>query len=199
MTQTATRSLTDLRDLLRQHEDEPVSRGLPVHHHLAEAFPRGLRPGAVYQVSGSTAIAVALLAAASQQGWCAAVGLPDVSLEAAARWGTALDQLILVPRPGHETWDVVGTLIDAVDLILVASAPIAPAQARRLEARLRARQVALIVLGLWPQATATIEAKTTGWVGLGHGDGCLTEQHLEVTVTEKHRQRTSYLTVPERP
>lgn len=199
VTTTATRSLADLQEMLSRHESEPVATGVPVHPRLAPVFPRGLRPGAVHQVTGSATLATALLSAASQQGWCAAVGLPNLSVEAADRWGTALDQLVLVPQPGRDTWEVVGTLVDAVDLILVASAPIAPAQARRLEARLRARQVALVVLGAWPHAAVTVEATTLGWTGIGQGAGGLTAQHLEVTVTERHRRRTSRLTVQEQP
>lgn len=199
MTQTPTRALAEMQELLRRHESEPAA-GFPVHPRLAQAFPHGLRAGAVYAVSGSVSMAVAMLAAASQRGsWCAAVGTPNLSVEAATQWGVDLDQLVLVPSPGAALWDAVGTLVDAADLILTAAAPIAPAQARRLEARLRARQSVLVVLGEWPQSTVTVQARTLGWAGLGQGSGCLTEHHLELTVTERHRSRTTRLTVPEHP
>lgn len=200
VTQTPTRSLAQMQELLREHEREQVGATLPVHPRLAPAFPHGLRAGAVYAVSGSVSIGLALLAGASQQrSWCVAVGTPHLSIEAADRWGVDLDQMVLVPSPGRAVWDAVGTLVDAADLILTAAAPVAPAQARRLEARLRARQTTLVVLGEWPQPAATLQVRTVGWTGLGQGSGCLTEQHLELTVTERHRRRTTRLTVPERP
>ena len=76
----------------------PVAgRLLPVPAPLAPLFPdRALRRGTTTTVAGlpghgATTLALALLAAASQAGsWCAAVGLPDPGVVAAAELGIDL-------------------------------------------------------------------------------------------------------------
>ncbi len=92
----------------------PVAgRLLPVPPALAPLFPDGaLRRGTTTTVSGlpghgSTTLALALLSAASQSGsWCAAVGLTDPGVVAAAELGVDLRRVVLRlpsgqrPRPG---------------------------------------------------------------------------------------------------
>ncbi|MDQ4071247.1 MAG: hypothetical protein M3203_17525, partial [Actinomycetota bacterium] len=95
-------------------------RVLPVLPPLEPLFPgRGLRRGSVVTVTGSTSLAVSLLVAASSQGgWCAAVGLPSLGLAAADELGVSLERFPLVPvaargsGPGGWAW-VVAALLDA--------------------------------------------------------------------------------------
>ena len=121
---------------------------------LAPLFPDGaLRRGTTTTVVGSpghgaTTLALALLAAASQAGsWCAAVGLPDPGVVAAAELGVDLRRVVFVPHPGSGWAEAAG------DLLLgrrrrpgtpARSGP--PTAARHLSARARERQAALVVL-----------------------------------------------------
>jgi hypothetical protein len=58
---------------------------LPVHSALSEVLPGGLRRGSTVAVSGSMSLLLAMLGAASAGGaWCALVGFPRISAEAAA-------------------------------------------------------------------------------------------------------------------
>src|SRR5437588_5350206 len=110
----------ELKNLAR-----PVSlareRTLPVLSALAGLLPEGgLRRGSTVAISGTTSLALALLAGPSQAGsWCAAVGLPSLGLVAAAEVGVALERFPLVARPGGACPAVVATLLEAVDVVLV--------------------------------------------------------------------------------
>ena len=71
-------------------------------------LPGGLRRGSTLSVSGSVSLLLALLGAGSAAGaWCALVGLPPISAEAAAEQGIDLARLAIVadrPTPaclGH--------------------------------------------------------------------------------------------------
>src|SRR4051795_3391289 len=95
---------------------------LPVLGPLAGLFPGGgLRRGTTVSVgggSGSTSLAMALLAGPSQAGsWAAVVGCPDLGLVAAAELGVDLERLALVPRAGSQWPTVVSALLDAVDVV----------------------------------------------------------------------------------
>ena len=61
----------------------PRCRSTPA---LAPLLPDGLRRGSTVSVTGSISLLLALLGAASADGaWCALVGFPRISAEAAAR------------------------------------------------------------------------------------------------------------------
>ena len=105
----------------------PVAgRTLPVPPPLAPLFPDGrLRRGTTTTVAGSpatgsTTLALALLAAASAAGsWCAAVGLPDPGVVAAAGLGLDLRRVVFVPHPGTGWAEAAGDLLSGVDAVLV--------------------------------------------------------------------------------
>ena len=80
-------------------------RLLPVLGPLQPLFPAGaLRRGSVVSVTGSTSLALSVLAAASAQGsWCAAVGMPSLGLAAAAELGVALERFPLVASPARSS------------------------------------------------------------------------------------------------
>ena len=203
-------TVAHLHDLLRRETGGKRGRagqvrqstaltGAPVHPDLRDSFPTGLRPGSVYTLSGSTTVAMGLLAEPTRTGsWCAAVGLPHFGVESAAAWGADLGKLVLVPHPPSQDWvSVVAALTEIADLILTSRPPhVTPGEVERLHARLRIRRTTMVVAGAWPRAAAHIEAVTTGWDGLGQGFGALVRQQLQITVTERHRQRTADLDWP---
>ena len=112
----------------------PVAgRLLPVPVPLAPLFPDGaLRRGTTTTVAGlpghgATTLALALLAAASQAGsWCAAVGLSDPGVVAAAELGVDLRRVVFVPHPGGGWAEAAGDLLPGVDVVLVRTARSGP-------------------------------------------------------------------------
>ena len=164
-------------------------RVLPVLGPLEPLFPtRSLKRGSVVSVTGSTSLALALLAAASAEGsWCAAVGMPALGLAAAAELGVALERFPLVPSPGRAagagSWAwVVAALVDACDVV-IARPPrrLAGADARRLTARVRERGAVLVVAGQWPEAAEVqLSVRSSAWEGLGQGYGRLRGRRVEV-------------------
>jgi len=174
----------ELKNLAR-----PVSlareRTLPVLPALADLLPEGgLRRGSTVAVSGSTSLALALLAGPSQAGsWCAAVGLPSLGLVAAAEVGVALERFPLVARPGEDWPAVVAALVDAVDVVLVRlPRHVRTADARRLAAKARDRGAVLITNGGASAFAADVRLSVSGcaWEGLGHGHGRLRARRMDV-------------------
>ncbi len=97
------RSLIGGASSLGERLDVPGGRPpYPVAAPLAPLLPGGgLRRGSVVAVHGSTALLLALLAAATAQGvWAAVVGVGDLGVLAAAEAGVAVQRLALVPAPG---------------------------------------------------------------------------------------------------
>ena len=167
---------------------------------LAEA---GLRRGLTCSVSGSTSLALALLAEASAAGcWCAAVGVPELGLVAAAEMGIALERLALIPSPPPEQWaPVVAALVDGIDIVLVRPAGRSTTSARRLSARARERGTVLVLLGAaWWPAELNLYVLHRRWSGLGEGHGNLEGQVLEVAsrgrgAASRDRRATVHLPV----
>jgi hypothetical protein len=175
----------------------PVAgRTLPVPAPLAPLFPSGsLRRGTTTVVSGqpghgATTLALALLGAASAAGsWCAAVGLPDPGVVAAAGLGLDLRRVVFVPHPGPGWAEAAGDLLSGVDAVLVRPPGRArlPA-ARHLIARARDRQAALVVLlegaGSWPEGgDLSLAVGAVEWEGVGRGHGYLRGRRAEVRVS----------------
>jgi hypothetical protein len=196
-----------LADVARRHR--PVSgaheRVIPVPGPLGELLPNAaLARGAVVGVegipgAGASSVALTLAAAVTEVGeWAAAVDL-DGSLggRAAAEAGVALDRFAVVrpPPDGHsrgrfplDRWAaVVGTLLDGMSLV-IAELPrsVRAADARRLVARAREREVILVPFGparLWG-ADTTLRVRATGgdWPGLDAGSGVLAERTIRVQI-----------------
>jgi len=197
-----------LDDTARRHR--PVSaaheRVIPVPGPLGELLPNAaLARGAVISVdgipgAGASSVALTLAAAVTAVGeWAAAVDL-DGSLggRAAAEAGVALDRFAVVrPPPGGRTrgswlpadrWAaMVATLLDGMSLV-IAELPrsIRAADARRLVARAREREVILVPFGparAWA-ADTTLRVRATGgdWPGLDAGSGLLGERIISVQV-----------------
>jgi hypothetical protein len=197
-----------LADVARRHR--PVSaaheRVIPVPGPLGELLPNAaLARGAVVGVeglpgAGASSVALTLAAAVTAVGeWAAAVDL-DGSLggRAAAEAGIALDRFAVVrPPPGRQArgsgfpmdrWaTVVATLLDGMSLV-IAELPrsVRAADARRLVARAREREVILVPFGparAWAaDTTLRVQAVGGDWPGLGEGSGVLGERTVRVQV-----------------
>ena len=180
---TALTALTEISESAR-----PVSlaghRMLPVLPALAGLLPgNGLRRGSTVAVSGSTSLALALLAGPSAAGsWCAAVGLPSMGLAAAVELGVAMSRLALVAAPGSDWVAVVAALLDALDVVMVRPPQrgVRAADARRLGARARERGAVLVPLGRWEGADVRLAVAAGEWQGLGEGSGHLRARLVEV-------------------
>ena len=176
-------------------------RSLPTLPALRGLLPGGLRQGSAYSVSGSTTLAMAMLAGPSGQGaWCGVLGMPDFGIEAASRLGIDLERLVLVPAPGTQWLTVAAAMTDVLDVVIARSpARLAPAETSRLGARLRQRGSTLVVLGDWPGADATLTVVGSSWRGLGAGYGYLSTRQLEVEVSGRnglHQVRRRQLAFP---
>jgi len=178
------------------------SRLMPTHEALADLLPDGgLREGATYALSPSSALVMALLAGPSQAGsWCGVVGMPEFGIEAAEAMGIDLDRLVLVPHPGDAWLTVTASIADALGIVVVRPGRAASDGAiAKLAGRLRERGSTLLVLGPWPQAEAMISLTESRWSGLGDGHGYLSEREVTVTVSSKRggRPRSGRLMMPD--
>lgn len=201
----------DLDALRRAAEHaKPVTlageRSLPVLDALEPLLPAGIRRGATVTVegAGSTALALALGAAASQAGaWAAVVDAPSLGLLAATELGLAPERLLVVADPPASTVaTVVAALIDAVDVVYVRGTSIGQADARRLLARAREREAVLVPLGSWPlTADIRLACASPRWFGLdGTGAGRLAARTVTVTASGKGvyaRERRAELWLPD--
>jgi hypothetical protein len=164
--------------------DRGVERSLPVAAVLRPLLPGGVlrRGGTIALAPGTTSVLFTLLAEATAAGsGCAAVGLPQLGMVAAAEAGVAVQRCALVPHPGPEWVGAVAALLDGVDIVVVAPpGPVGAQVAIRLEARARQRGAVLIAVGRWPGADLTLEVVISTWHGLGQGRGRLRRHDLEV-------------------
>jgi hypothetical protein len=175
---------------------------LPVLPALRGLLPRGgLARGSVVAVAEFGILAMALLAAASAAGtWCGIAGIPEVGVLATVGLGLDAERTLLVPDPGDAWPQVVASLLDGCELVLLRPPGRAPAQVRqRLEAVLRRGRGVLLVAGEWPGAQVRLRVVIQGWTGLGDGHGRLRACCAEVVSDgrgEAAMTRTSWLWLP---
>jgi hypothetical protein len=183
----------------------PVVPALPVMPALAPVLPDGLRRGSTVAVSGSVSLLLAVLAAASADGaWCSLVAMPAISAEAARDVGVELARLPLVPCPGSRWVEVVGALLDAMDIVVArAPARLADGDIRRLTARARSRGTVLVPFvatgARWPHADVRLDASYGAWSGIGSGYGRLRARQVTVVAEgrgQAARRRTATLWLP---
>jgi hypothetical protein len=180
----------------------PVTGTLPVLPALRELLPRGgLARGSVVTVAEFGVLALALLAAASAAGtWCAMAGIPEAGVLAAVGLGLDAERTLLVPDLGSTWPQVVASLLDGCEIVLLRPPGRAPAQVRqRLEAALRRGRGVLLVTGDWPGAQVRLRVVTQGWTGLGDGHGRLRACCAEVAADgrgEAAVTRTRWLWLP---
>jgi hypothetical protein len=175
---------------------------LPVLPALRDLLPRGgLACGSVVSVPEFGLLSLALAAGAVADGaWCGIAGVPEAGVMAAAGLGLDPERMLLVPDPGTVWPQVVSSLLDGCELVLVRPPGRAPAQVRqRLEATLRRAGGVLLVAGDWPGAQLRLRVVAHGWTGLGDGHGRLRACCAEVVADgrgEAARPRASWLWLP---
>ena len=100
---------------------------------LRELLPRGgLARGSVVTVAEFGLLILALAAGASADGaWCGIAGVPEAGVLAAVGLGLDAERTLLVPDPGPAWPQVVASLLDGCDLVLLRP----PAQAPGLGPR----------------------------------------------------------------
>jgi hypothetical protein len=162
---------------------EAIGTGaLPVLAALRELLPRGgLARGSVVTVAEFGLLALALAAGASADGaWCGIAGVPEAGVLAASGLGLDVERTLLVPDPGRAWPQVVASLLDGCELVLLRPPAQEPPQEasgaqvrQRLEATLRRGRGVLLVVGDWPGAQVRLRVLTQGWTGLGDGHGRL--------------------------
>jgi hypothetical protein len=175
---------------------------LPVLPALRGLLPRGgLARGSVVAVAEFGLLCLALAAAASAEGaWCGIAGIPEAGVLAAAAFGLDAGRTLLVPEPGPSWPQVVASLLDGCELVLLRPTAPAPAQVRRrLEATLRRGRGVLLVAGDWPGAQLRLRVASQQWTGLGGGHGRLRACRAEVVADgrgEAALTRASWLWLP---
>ncbi|NLV55884.1 MAG: hypothetical protein GXY13_09765 [Acidimicrobiales bacterium] len=181
-----------------------AERALPVTSVLAPLLPDGGLPrGATVGVHGpgATALALALVAAASGAGsWTAVVGADDLGLVAAAEAGLALERTVVVADPPPAAWStVVAALVESVEVVLVrASRRVAPGEQRRLRTHLRRRGGVLVRLpgpGIWPEdpdvRLRSVRASWEGAVATDRLDGAGRLRRRRLVVEAEGRGRAA--------
>ncbi|WP_067876396.1 hypothetical protein [Agromyces aureus] len=180
------------------------TKAVPTHPAFADVLPGGtLREGTIVQVEGSMTLLMALLAGPSADGrWAAIVGMPEFGVEAAASFGIALERLALVPDPGDQWLAVAAALADVIPVVAVRpKGQVSPAEASRLQARLRQRGTTLLVAGAWPGSDARLGVSDSEWHGIERGHGHLVDREVVVEVAgrgEFGRRAGSRLHLPGR-
>ena len=108
---------------MRRHDDDapPGDDVLPVLPALRTLLPAGGLPrGSVVAAGRWSLLCLALAAGASAAGaWCAVVGLPQLGVAAAAGTGMNPDRMLLIPEPGPNWPQVVASLLDGCELVLL--------------------------------------------------------------------------------
>jgi hypothetical protein len=178
------------------------TRMLPTLPALRDLLPRGgLARGSVLAVPEFGLLCLALAAGASAAGaWCGIAGVPEAGLAAAVGTGLDVERTLLVPDPGPAWPQVVASLLDGCELVLLRPPMTAPVQVRRrLEAVLRRAGGVLLVAGDWPGAQVHLRVITQRWTGLGDGHGRVRACCAEVTADgrgEAALTRTRWLWLP---
>lgn len=196
MRDSAVRSAEQLR------ERQPGEGVLPALPPLRELLPAGgLVRGSVVVIDRYGALCLALMAGASAAGaWCAVAGVPEFGVVAAAETGVNPDRLLHVPHPGERWHQVVATLLEGCEVVLVSPPTPPPAQVRqRLEAVLRRGSGVMLVTGEWAAAPLRLKVTQQHWTGLGDGHGRLRACQAEVVAEGRGaagRPRRRWLWLP---
>lgn len=161
----------------------------------------GLPRGHVVATGAWGLLCLALAAGASRSGaWCAVVGLPSAGLLAAADVGLDLGRLLLVAEPAASWPQVVASLLDGCDIVMLRPPDRPSAQLRRkLEAAARRHGSVLLVPGEWEGAQARLHIAAQEWAGIGAGHGRLRARRVQVVASGRGagaRPRTEWLWLP---
>lgn len=165
---------------------------LSVPEALAPLFPSGgLRPGAAYSLVDSPSLLFALAGRSSREGaWCAFIGMPDLSLEAATGYGVDPARVALIPRPGDRWLQAVSSATEVFPLVAVRPPRAATsAETARLGARLRDRGSALLAVGPWDGAESSLSVSDPAWGGISRGHGLISFRAVTVTASGRGASR----------
>jgi hypothetical protein len=127
-------------------------------------------------------LSLAVVAGASAAGaWCAVAGLPHLGVAAAAEAGLDPDRMLLVADPGPGWPQVVASLLDGCELVLLRP-PDRPSASlrRRIEATVRRAGGVLVVAGDWDGAQIRLLVTRQEWTGIGPGHGRLRGRRAQV-------------------
>ena len=187
----------------RHRDDVLAGEGvLPVLPALAGLLPAGgLARGSVLTTGDFGLLSLALAAGASADGaWCAIAGVPSAGVRAAADAGLDPGRLVLVPDPGRGWPQVVASLLDGFDIVLLRPPEQPPAPLRRkLEAAARRYGSVLLVAGDWPGAQTRLQVTSEEWIGIGAGHGRLRARKARVIASGRgagERPRSCWLWLP---
>lgn len=181
---------------------------LPHSPALRSLLPGGLLSGTVVGVGGRAGVASLTLSfiaeALEHDRWAAVVSWPELGVEAALELGVPLDHLALIPVPGPKWLDVVGALVDSVDLVVLRpQGRVNTSIARRIATRARERGCVVVVTLFgsmrWPESfDARFMATGTTWIGLGRGFGTVGQRLLDVEVDGRRvpNKRRTQLVLP---
>jgi hypothetical protein len=188
---------------VRNRGDVLTGEGLlPVLPALRGLLPSGgLQRGSVVTSGDWGLLSLALAAKAVADGaWCAIVGVPFAGIRAADEIGLDPDRVLLVPEPGPAWPQVVASLLDGFDLVLLRPPDQPPGQLRRrLEASARRYGNVLVVAGEWPGASARLLVTRAEWTGIGAGHGRLQARRAQVVASGRgagERPRSAWLWLP---
>ena len=187
----------------RHRDDVLAGEGLlPVLPALRELLPGGgLQRGSVVTSGDWGLLALALTAGAVADGaWCAIVGVPSAGVRAAAEAGLDPDRVLLVAEPGRAWPQVVASLLDGFDIVLLRLPDQPSAQLRRkLEAAARRYGSVLVVAGEWPGAQSRLLVADAEWTGIGAGHGRLRARRARVVASGRgagERPQSAWLWLP---
>jgi hypothetical protein len=175
---------------------------LPVPPALAGLLPGGgLARGSVLAVEQPGLLCLALLAGASAAGsWCGVAGVPSLGVVAAAGMGAEPTRLMLVPEPGPSWPQVVASMLEACEVVVVRPPEPPSGQVRRrLEGTLRRGGGVLIAAGVWDGAPVRLRVTRRSWAGIGDGYGSLRGCRAEVVAEGRGaaaRPRRQWLWLP---
>ena len=175
---------------------------LPVLPALQDLLPLGaLQRGSIVAADSWSMLCLALAAGPVASGaWCAAAGIAEFGVAAAADAGLDPARLLLVPDLGPNWPQVVMSLLDGCDLVLLRPSDRPSAQTRRkLEAAVRKHGAVLIVAGDWDGAQVRLRIASQVWTGIGLGHGRLRERKVQVVADGRggwSRSRARWLWLP---
>ncbi|HEY3904620.1 MAG TPA: hypothetical protein VGM14_11995 [Streptosporangiaceae bacterium] len=175
---------------------------LPVLPALQDLLPLGaLQRGSIVAADSWSMLCLALAAGPVASGaWCAVAGIAEFGVAAAADTGLDPARLLLVPDLGQSWPQVVMSLLDGCDLVLLRLTDRPSAQTRRkLEAAVRRHGAVLIVAGNWDGAQVRLRIASQVWTGIGLGHGRLRERKVQVVADGRgswSRSRARWLWLP---
>jgi hypothetical protein len=175
-------------------------RTIPAPGPVADLLPhRGLVRGSTVHVAGAASLRAGLIASVTEAGgWAAIVGLPRLSLLAAAEMGAELRRCAVV-EPGPDPIEVAAVLADGLDFVLLSlgGVDVPPSRARAVAARARKNGTILAFTdGRWPATDLQLDARITRYHGLDAGHGRITGTDLDVQATARgHRPRRGTITL----